>query len=254
MKIITIGQRKGGNGKSTATLNLAHVFSEEGKKVLIVDLDDQKNTTSALTIDRRQKRTVEDLLTKEDAELLDTVSETNWKGVSLLPASGNLSGVIRQLDGEVGGHLVLKEKLKGAKHQFDIVLIDTSPSLNVLVISALCASDYLFIPLSSKYFSLQGLSQTLTAYRKVKERLNEKLKLLGIAFVIHDRRNVLAEEVIKEVKNSYPALICESIIGINIRIEEAQVSKKSIFEYAPKDRGALQYRKLGCEILKRMEE
>jgi chromosome partitioning protein len=243
MKTITICQRKGGVGKSTATLNLACVFGELGYKVLIVDLDDQQNTTKSISAIVEGEKTIEDLLLKEDVKLKDAVVESSWKNVFILPASSNLSGVVKYLDGEVGGHLILKEKLND--ESFDFVLIDTSPSLNILVLNALCASQYMFIPLSSKYLSLQGLKQTIDAFKKVAGRLNPELKLLGIGFVNHDKRNVLANEVVDQVFNNFKDEVLKTMIGINIKIEEAQVKKESIIS---------QYRELGKEILLRLEK
>jgi chromosome partitioning protein len=251
MTIITIGQRKGGNGKSTCTLNLAHVLAERGKRVLIIDLDDQKNTTSAIAAVAGGTRTIEDLLVDDEATLDDAALETLWRNVWLCPASGNLSGAIRHLDGDVGGHLALREKL-GSCDRFDIVLIDTSPSMNILVINAMCASDFLLVPVSSKYFSLQGLSQTIQAFTRVRDRLHPELVLLGIAFVIHDKRSVLAVEVLDQARVKHPGVVFESVVGVNIKIEEAQVQKRSIIDYASGDRGADQYRALGAEVLERI--
>jgi chromosome partitioning protein len=250
MTTITICQRKGGVGKSTATLNLACVFGELGYKVLIIDLDDQQNTTKSISAIVESSKTIEDLLLKEDVKLKDAVVESNWKNVYILPASSNLSGVVKYLDGEVGGHLILKEKLND--ESFDFVLIDTSPSLNILVLNALCSSQYMFIPLSSKYLSLQGLKQTIDAFKKVAGRLNPDLKLLGIGFVNHDKRNVLANEVVEQVFNNFKDDALKTMVGINIKIEEAQVKKESILTYAPEDRGSQQYRELGKEILLRL--
>lgn len=252
MTTITICQRKGGNGKSTSALNLAHAFALSGLRVLLIDLDDQKNTTSAIATHRAAVRTVEDLLVDESVSARDVAASTAWDGVSLIPASASLSGAIRELDGEVGSHLVLKEKLSALDDAFDICLIDTSPSLNILVVNALCASRFVFIPLSSRYFSLQGLGQTLESVRKVSSRLNADLSVLGIAFVIHDGRSSLAKEVIEKARGEYPDLVCDASVAQNIHIEEAQVVRKSIFEYAPQDRGSTQYRALADELLSRM--
>ena len=269
MTVITIGQRKGGVGKSTATLNLSCVLAEKGFRVLIIDLDDQQNTTMTTKVNNddlvvRQARsisslvdsskTIEDLLLKDDVTLNDVAVQTAWQNVYILPSSANLSGAVKALDGELGGHLVLSEKLRSSSdnEKFDFVLIDTSPSLNILVINALCASDYLFIPLSSKYFSMQCLKQTLESFQKVTGRLNPHLKLLGIAFVCHDKRHVLANEVVEQIKGKYEDKLFKTLIGVNIKIEEAQVRKQSILEYSPEDRGAIQYRELGEEVLKRV--
>ncbi|MBN2546070.1 MAG: ParA family protein [Spirochaetes bacterium] len=250
MTVITICQRKGGVGKSTATLNLSCVLAEAGYKVLIIDLDDQQNTTKSISKIVETDKTIEDLLLKEDLVLNEVSVKTEWNNVYILPASGNLSGVVKHLDSELGGHLILKEKL--SSDLFDFVLIDTSPSLNILVINALCASKYMLIPLSSKYFSMQGLSQTLSSFKKVTDRLNPELKLLGIAVVNHDKRNVLANEVLEQIRSKFKDEIFNTVIGINIKIEEAQVKKQSILTYAPLDRGCEQYRELGKEILKRV--
>jgi chromosome partitioning protein len=252
MKITAIIQRKGGNGKTTSALNLAHAFAQGGKRVLLVDLDDQKNTTSSIEVLRTPDKTIEDILLDPGVAVTDAAVRTTWDGVSLIAASGNLSGTIRELDAEVGSHMVLKEKLATAAEEFDLVLIDTSPSLNILVVNALCAADWLLVPLSSEYFSLQGLGQTLEAYTKAKSRLNPALELLGLAFVIHDGRSNLALDVVAQVKEEYPALVCDTLIGQNIKIQEAQVGRQSILGYAPGDRGAEQYRALAAELLARM--
>jgi len=249
--ILTITQRKGGVGKTTATLNIAFVLASMGYKVLIVDLDDQQNTSRSVSSLVESTKTIEDLLLK-DLTLKDVAFQTDWQNVFILPASSNLSGVVKYLDGEVGGHLILKEKLV-KDNEFDFVLIDTSPSLNILVINALCASQFMFIPLSSKYLSLQGLAQTIESFKKVTDRLNPDLKLLGIGFVQHDKRNVLANEVLEQVKEAFPNDLFKTLIGINIKIEEAQVKKQSILSYAPNDRGAEQYRELGKELLARIQ-
>ena len=253
MTAITVCQRKGGNGKSTSSLNLAHAFALSGLRVLLIDLDDQKNTTSAIATRSIPTRTIENLLVEEEVTLADVAIATEWELVSLVPASASLSGAIRELDGEVGSHLVLKEKLSAVNDAYDICLIDTSPSLNILVVNALVASRYVFIPLSSRYFSLQGLGQTLESVRKVSSRLNGELSVLGIAFVIHDGRSSLAKEVVEKARSEYPELVCASLVVQNIRIEEAQVVRKSIFEYARQDRGAAQYRALADELISRME-
>jgi chromosome partitioning protein len=251
MTTITIGQRKGGNGKSTSALNLAHAFAIKGKRVLLIDLDDQKNSTSAIEA-AVPTHTVEDLLLRSEVDVVAAAVPTAWEGVSLIAASSSLSGAIRELDGEVGSHLCLKEKLAAADG-FDLCLIDTSPSLNILVVNALCASRYLFIPMSSKFFSLQGLGQTLEAFAKVKGRLNPELEILGMAFVIHDGRSSLAREVVEKARTEYPELVCAATVGQNIKIEEAQVKRQSIFTYAAEDRGSTQYRALAAELLSRIE-
>ena len=251
MKVVTITQRKGGNGKSTLTLNLAHAFALEGKRVLLIDMDDQRNTTGALPTKRSAAYTIEHLLFDQYTTVEEATEETLWEGVSLIAGSRNLSLASVKLEGMAESHKRLLTKLLYSKH-FDLCLIDTSPSLNILTINAMCASHGIFIPLSSNYFSLEGLAQTMDAYRKVREGLRGDLKLYGAAFVMHDSRTRLANEVQEKVKEQYPDLLCKTFIGRNIRIEEAQVKKQSIFSYAPADKGAAQYRALAAELALRM--
>jgi len=251
--MITFGtiQRKGGNGKSTATVNLGAAFAEQGLKVLLIDTDDQKNTTSTIPTRRLVLKTVESLLLEADAGVADVAEPTLWAGIDLIAGSLGLSSAAAALDDLPDGHLQLQNKLQAADG-YDICLIDTSPSLNILTVNAMCASHGIFIPLSSNYFSLEGLAQTLDAYRKVASGLHRVLKLFGAAFVIHDGRTRLANEVQEKVKEQYPDLLLDTVISRNIKIEEAQVKKESIFWYAPGDRGALQYRALAAELALRM--
>lgn len=253
MKTIAIVQRKGGNGKSTSCLNLARSLSLKGKRVLIVDLDDQKNSTQSIPFENKIVHTVDEVLVNDKLVVKDAVTATAWKGVKVIAGSSNLSGVIRELDGEVGSHLVLNEKLDEVKDDFDFCLIDTSPSLNILVVNALCAADFAFIPLSSKYFSLQGLGQTLESISKVQKRLSPDLKILGIAFVIYDGRASLSKEVVSKTCEEYKDYVLKSVVNQNVRIEEAQTARQTIFDYKRNDRGALQYDALCEEILSRME-
>ena len=252
MKVLTICQRKGGNGKSTSALNLAHAYALCGKRVLLIDMDDQRNTSSAIPTKRSVYKTVESLLLEDDAWVQDVAQATLWDKVDLLAGSLGLSGVISYMETQSDGHLLLRDKLRSA-YGYHLCIIDTSPSLNLLTVNAMCASNGIFIPLSSNYFSLEGLAQTLQACQKVREDLHHKsLKLYGAAFVIHDGRTRLAAEVQEKVRQQYPDLLCETVIGRNIKIEEAQVKRQSIFSYAPEDRGALQYRALSRELAARM--
>jgi len=251
MRVVTICQRKGGNGKSTLTLNLAAALAEQSKKILLIDTDDQKNTTSAIPTKGPAAYTVEDLLFDQYTTLEDAAEETCWDGIHLIAGSRNLSAAAAKLEAMSESHKQLLKKLLYSKW-YDFCLIDTSPSLNILTINAMCASHGIIIPLSSNYFSLEGLAQTMDAFRKVKEGLRHDLKLYGAAFVIHDGRTRLASEVQEKVKEQYPELLCDTVIGRNIKIEEAQVRKQSIFSYAPEDRGAAQYRALARELVLRM--
>ena len=251
MRVVTICQRKGGNGKSTAACNLAHAWALEGKRVLLVDTDEQRNTTSAIPTKRPAAYTVEDLLFFSRITVEEVAEETLWEGVDLIAGSHALSAAPAKLENTGESHKRLLRKLLYSQH-YDVCLIDTSPSLNLLTVNAMCASHGIIIPLSSNYFSLEGLAQTMDGYWRVREGLRKDLELYGAAFVIHDGRTRLGAEVQQKVARQYPDLLCETVIGRNIKIEEAQVKRQSIFSYAPKDRGAAQYRALAAELRTRM--
>jgi len=249
MKVVTVIQRKGGNGKSTATANLAHAFAAFfGKRVLVIDADDQRNTSSTIPTRRPIAKTVESLLVEDETWVEDVAERTLWEGVDLIAGDAGLSSAIAELE----GHMLLRPKLQAAEG-YDLCLIDTSPSLNIVTVNAMCASDGLFIPLVSSYFSLQGLAQTMDSYRKIRNTLNHELEVYGIAFVHHFRRTRLAGEVREKVKEQFPELLCETVITQNVAIELAQVRRQSIFSYAPNDRGAVQYRALAGELAIRMK-
>lgn len=254
MKVVTITQRKGGNGKSTLTLNFAHALAKyHGQKVLIIDTDDQRNTTSAIPTKRPAASTIENLLFDQYTAIEDAAEETLWEGVDLIVGSRNLSTASATLDNLAGSHQRLLAKLVYSQ-RYDVCLIDTSPSLNMLTINAMCASHGIIIPLASTYFSLEGLAQTLYAYRRIQESLRHDLKLYGAAFVIHDGRTRLARDVQEKVKEQYPGLLCETAVVRSVKIEEAQCAKQSIFSYAPSNRAAAQYRDLADELAERMKQ
>lgn len=244
--------RKGGNGKSTSCQNLGAAIALKGYKVLVVDLDEQGNTSSTMDIGF-ENQTVEEVLCNENEEIKKELL-VKWEGLELLGTKGGLSGAAKSIDKELASHNILKEKLKKIKEDYDYILIDTSPNLNILTINALCACGYVFIPMSTKYYSNEGLLQTTNSIEKVQEKLNYDLDLLGVAIVIHDGRSTLAKEVSEEVGIKNPSVLFKNLINQNIKIEEAQVKGMSIFTYAPKDRGALQYMALTEEILERIKE
>lgn len=257
MKVITICQKKGGNGKSTSCQNLAAVFASRCERVLVIDLDEQGNTSSTMGI-KEYTLTIDEVLGTGKAVIEKHgkgwhLAVGEWGFVEYLGTRGGLSGLTRQLDSEVGGHLVLKEALELLKDRYSYCFIDTSPSMNILTLNALCASDYAFIPLSSKYFSLKGLVQTVESIGKVKERLNKGLKIIGMGFVIHDGRSNLSEEVIGKVREEYGELVFKTVVPQDIKVEEAQIAGEAVASGYPGSRGAVAYRNLGEELFRRIE-
>lgn len=256
MRVITVCQKKGGNGKSTSVQNLSAAFARRGKRVLAVDLDEQGNTSSTMGIGKGDL-TVDEVL-MGGKYILQGAKLPVWKHsgivcpVEYAGTRGGLSGVVRKLDGQRLGHRALADRIEKIEMRYDYCFIDTSPSMNILTLNALCTADYVFIPLSSKYFSLLGLVQTLESIEKVNKRLGLQVSVLGMGFVIHDGRSGLAREVIGKVREEYGSQVFESIVNQNIKIEEAQVRGRPIFSEWENDRGAVQYGQLAEEILERI--
>ena len=253
MQIISVIMRKGGSCKSTGALSISGCLAELGYRVLIIDLDDQENSTENISCNIDSPLSIKDLLVNENVSINDVLVKTEWENIYMIPGSDQISGTIRFLDNEPGGHNILNEKLSKLEG-FDFCIIDTSPSLTVLTTSAMVSSNFVFMPLSSRYLCLKGLKQSFNAFAKVKKRLKPSLRLLGIGILQHDVRNALANEVASKVKESYPDLLFETVIGTNIKLEESLVYKKPITDFAPQDRGAVQYREFTDELLTRIEK
>ena len=252
MKTIIGFQKKGGDCKTTFALNTSYAFAENGLNVMLADLDDQQNSSRSIACSKDAKLNIEDLILNDNIHINEVLIKTDWPNVWILPSTSNLSGVIHHLSNELGGYHILGEKLKQAEG-FDYCFLDPSPSLNILNISGFCASQFAFVPMSTKYFSLEGLKQSLEAFGKIKKRLNSAIRLLGIGFANYDKRTVLSNEIVRQVRRKYPDLLFKSMVGVNIKIEESLTKKQSILQYAPTDRGAIQYRKLAAELLERID-
>lgn len=247
MKKIALINQKGGVGKTTSTINIGAGLSMLGKKVLLIDLDPQSNLTYSLGIHAHQLETgVFDLLKKRE-EIGDIVMERN--GVSVIPATLELSGAEVELASEVGREFLLHEALERL-NGFDYVLIDCSPSLGLLTINALVAAEIAYIPLQTEFLALQGLSQLLRTIEVVKKRLNRKLEIGGIIATRYNRRR-LNKEVIEKIKEYFGDKVFNTLIRENISLAEAPSFGKTIYEYKPKSHGAEDYKKLCKEIVER---
>jgi chromosome partitioning protein len=247
MTVVTLAQLEGVSGRSAAAVNLAAAFAMfHHKRVLLVDADDQQNTASCIAAKQPIFTTLEPVLLA-DARVEDAVVPTLCEGVDLLAGSLGLSSAIEELP---AGPLQLRNTLRGA--DYDLCLIDTSASLTMLTINALCAADGLFIPLVSNYVSLQGLERTVDAYRKVRNELCHNLQLFAIAFVIHDGHIRIANEIKEKVREKYPKEQCETAVFQHFEVEEAQAAGRPVFQHAPTCRGAVQYRLLADELAPRL--
>lgn len=248
-KVIAIANQKGGVGKTTTTVNLAACLSKAGKKVLLVDIDPQGNSTSGLGIDKRRvEKTVYDCLINE--EKMENVSIlTEYENLSLCPSNLDLSGAEIELISVMGREQRLKESLATAREEYDYILIDTPPSLGLITINTLTAADSVIIPIQCEFYALEGVSQLVETIKRIKKALNPTLYIEGIVMTMYDARTNLAMQVVDEVKRFFPGKVYRTIIPRNVRVSEAPGFGKPVIYYDESSKGAESYTELAEEII-----
>ena len=252
-RIISVANQKGGVGKTTTTINLSACLAELGKKVLVIDFDPQANTTSGLGVDKRSIAfgSYNMLLGEKRAE--EIISATIVPGLSLLPTNVELAGAEIELINIPEREYILKRILVDMKYIYDYILIDCPPSLNLLTVNALTASNTVLVPIQCEYFALEGLSQLLYTIELVKKRLNKRLVMEGVVFTMFDSRTNLSAQVVEEVKGHLGDDVYKSIIPRNVRVSEAPSHGLPITMYDPKSKGSESYMALAHEVINRAD-
>jgi chromosome partitioning protein len=249
-KIIAVANQKGGVGKTTTTINLG-AYLARSRKVLIIDLDPQGNTTSGLGVDKfNLSQDVYSLLARQTS-LADLAQPTSYHGLRVLPASPALAAAEVELVDEEAREFRLKQAL--ADHEFDYILIDCPPSLGLLTVNGLVAADGVIIPVQSEFYALEGLGQLLQTIQRVKQGLNPALELLGVLMTMHNGRTTLSGQVHEEVKKHFPDKVFDTIIPRNVRLAEAPSYGQPISHYDKWSKGAKGYKLLAKEVLARVE-
>lgn len=248
-KIISIANQKGGVGKTTTSINLTAALADAGKKVLIVDVDPQGNTTSGFGVDKNeQDHTVYELLLDE-CTVNEAILHDIYPGVDMIPSNINLAAAEIELIGIEYKEFILRDALDYIRDDYDFILLDCPPSLNVLTVNAMTASDTVIVPIQCEYYALEGLSQLIHTINLVKSRLNSKLDIEGIVFTMYDGRTNLSQQVVENVKENVDQKIYQTVIPRNIRLAEAPSYGEPITTYEPKSAGAAAYRNLALEVM-----
>ena len=249
MRIIAVANQKGGVGKTTTAVNLAACLSAADKRTLLVDLDPQANATSGVGVDARDRDTVYDAIIG-GKDITGIITKTETDNLDIVPSSISLSGAGIELVSLMGRETRLKDSLSVVKG-YDYIFIDTPPTLGLLTVNALTASDSVVIPIQAEYYALDGIPMLMDTIRLVNDRLGCSVGVKGVLLTIFDRRTKLSEEVAREVKGFFGEKVFDTVIPINVKLAEAPRHGKPIFAYMPRSTGAEAYRKLAEELVQR---
>ncbi|GAC1392723.1 MAG: ParA family protein [Candidatus Saccharimonadales bacterium] len=248
--IISILNQKGGVGKTTTTINVAVYLAKTGKKVLIIDFDPQGNATSGIGIDKHhvELTSYDCLIGPSSVDRI--IQETTTPNLYVIPSNENLASAEVELANLKDREHLLVNKIKGL--QFDFIIIDCPPSLGLLTINALTSSSHLIIPVQAEYYALEGLSQLIEVFQRMRQGLNSNLELLGVLVTMYDSRTSLSEQVYKELIKHFADKLFKTVIPRNVRLAEAPSYGKSIADYDKWSKGARAYKQLSKEVLHRV--
>ena len=249
-RILAVVNQKGGVGKTTSAVNLTAALHDLGLKVLLCDFDPQANATSGLGLEKRKiKYSVYDV-TINGVPTADAIVSTKYGDV--LPSSADLAGATVELIGADQRERQLAKALEQVRDQYDVILIDCPPSLEMLTLNGLCAADGILVPVQCEYFALEGLSDLMSTLRTVKKRLNPRLEIFGVALTMFDGRTNFSTQVAQEVRKHFPGKVFATVIPRNIRLAEAPSHGIPVTAYDRSSRGAKAYKDMAEEIKKKL--
>lgn len=250
--VIAIANQKGGVGKTTTAINLAAAFARIGKRVLLLDLDPQANSSISFLDPLSVERSAYELMMDGEAPVEQAVYKSPVEGLDMIPARISLAKLEAKLIGDFDAAFRLKDRLEPFKQEYSVIIIDTPPTLGLITVNALVAATHVLVPIQSSYFALEGTDDLLETIEKVKARPNPNLQLLGVLVTLHDKRTTLAREVHEQIKRVFGPKLFDTVITKSVRLEESPAYKESIFSFAPSSSGATEYAKLCEEVMSRV--
>lgn len=250
--IIAVTNQKGGVGKTTTALNVSSALAILGKSTLLVDTDPQAHSTLSCVKDPAQyQKSLYDVLMNHNIKMEDIVVKSTIPGLNIAISKISMAKLEPSLLGEIDGHYRLKDVLEAVKKRYDYIIIDTPPTLGIITINALVAADAVIIPVQSSYLSLEGADDLLETIEKIKKVANPNLQILGILVTLHDKRTNISKDSVKRIKKVFGKKVFRTIISKSVKLEESPAYKESIFTFAPHSVGAVQYKKVAEEIIRR---
>jgi len=249
--IVSIANQKGGVGKTTTAINLAAALAHKGIETLLVDLDPQANTTLSFVDPHEIQRSMFDVLV-DGVPMAEMIVPTGLDHLSLAPSRIALAKVEAALIGQFDAHFRLKDRLAEVTPRYEYIVIDTPPTLGLITVNAMVAASHLLIPIQSSFFALEGTDDLLETMHKIKARANPDLQLLGVVVTLHDRRTVLARDIMQQIANVFGEKVFATIVTRSVRLEESPAYRVSIFEHAPESSGAVEYYALCEEVIARV--
>jgi len=252
-RIIAIANQKGGVGKTTTAINLSAAMTAIGQKVLVVDIDPQGNASTGLGVVKEDRKTTTYDLLLEDIDLQTAIGETKTPGLYVIPATTDLSSADIELYSSEKRSFLLRDALRQRamdEFDFDFIIIDCPPSLNLLTVNALVAADSVLVPLQSEFFALEGLSQLMLTVRDVRESANSALRIEGIVLTMYDARNNLSRQVEDDARENLGDLVYKTRIPRNVRLSEAPSYSVPVLSYDPTSSGARAYVELAKEVMR----
>ncbi|MGL4563176.1 MAG: ParA family protein [Brevinema sp.] len=250
-KIVVVANQKGGVGKTTSCVNLAVYVANKGKKVLLLDLDPQGNSCSGLGVEPSLRHEGIYSVFIGAKKIEQAIVPSKYQNLDIIPVSIDLAGAQAELFDQKGKEYIIKEHLKDVQDRYDLILMDTPPSLALFTLNGLTAAHSVLIPLQSEFYAMEGLAQLLQAIKLIKSSTNPTLEIEGVLITMYDQRTNLSKDVCDEAKSFFKDKVYESIIPRNIRLSEAPSHGIAIYEYDSRSQGAKAYAQFGDEFIKK---